>query len=140
MQPGAPLTILLKPSRRLLAIQLAVHGIAAASVLLSSIPGWMAALTLVLVGYSLARLRGASFPVRLILRDQGQFETVGAGDTATEALVHPQTVVMAALIVLLYRQEGRVRSLTLASDSLAPEDARQLRLWLRWRAAAGQPA
>ncbi|MBK9349371.1 MAG: hypothetical protein IPN05_03890 [Sulfuritalea sp.] len=140
MQPGAPLTILLKPSRRLLAIQLAAHGIAAASVLLSSIPGWMAALTLVLVGYSLARLRGASFPVRLILRDQGQFETVGAGDTATEALVHPQTVVMAALIVLLYRQEGRVRSLTLAGDSLAPEDARQLRLWLRWRAAPGQPA
>ncbi|MBK7014874.1 MAG: hypothetical protein IPH39_04680 [Sulfuritalea sp.] len=140
MQPGAPLTILLKPSRRLLAIQLAVHGIAAASVLLSSIPGWMAALTLVLVGYSLARLRGASFPVRLILRDQGQFETVGAGDTATEALVHPQTVVMAALIVLLYRQEGRVRSLTLAGDSLSPEDARQLRLWLRWRAAPGQPA
>jgi hypothetical protein len=140
MQPGAPLTILLKPSRRLLAIQLAAHGIAAASVLLSSIPGWMAALTLVLVGYSLARLRGASFPVRLILRDQGQFETVGAGDTATEALVHPQTVVMAALIVLLYRQEGRVRSLTLAGDSLSPEDARQLRLWLRWRAAPGQPA
>ena len=140
MQPGAPLTILLKPSRRLLAIQLAVHGIAAASVLLSSIPGWMAALTLVLVGYSLARLRGASFPVRLILRDQGQFETVGADDTVTEALVHPQTVVMAALIVLLYRQEGRVRSLTLAGDSLSPEDARQLRLWLRWRAAPGQPA
>ena len=140
MQPGAPLTIHLKPSRRLLAIQLAAHGIAAASVLLSSIPGWMAALTLVLVGYSLARLRAARFPVRLILRDQGQFATVGAGDTATEALVHPQTVVMAALIVLLYRQEGHVRSLTLASDSLAPEDARQLRLWLRWRAAAGQPA
>ena len=140
MQPGAPLTIPLKASRRLLAIQLAAHGIAAASVLLSSIPGWMAALTLVLVGYSLARLRGASFPVRLILRDQGQFETVGAGDTATEALVHPQTVVMAALIVLRYRQEGHVRSLTLAGDSLSPEDARQLRLWLRWRAAAGQPA
>ena len=140
MQPGAPLTIPLKASRRLLAIQLAAHGIAAASVLLSSIPGWMAALTLVLVGYSLARLRAASFPVRLILRDQGQFETVGADDTVTEALVHPQTVVMAALIVLLYRQEGRVRSLTLAGDSLSPEDARQLRLWLRWRAAPGQPA
>ncbi|MBP6636353.1 MAG: hypothetical protein KA179_01625 [Sulfuritalea sp.] len=140
MQPGAPLTIPLKPSRHLLAIQLAAHGIAAASVLLSSIPGWMAALTLVLVGYSLARLRAARFPVRLILRDQGQFETVGADDTATEALVHPQTVVMAALIVLLYRQEGRVRSLTLASDSLAPEDARQLRLWLRWRAVPSQPA
>ena len=140
MQPGAPLTIPLKASRRLLAIQLAAHGIAAASVLLSSIPGWMAALTLVLVGYSLARLRAASFPVRLILRDQGQFETVGADDTVTEALVHPQIVVMAALIVLLYRQEGHVRSLTLASDSLAPEDARQLRLWLRWRAVPSQPA
>jgi hypothetical protein len=109
MQPGAPLTIPLKPSRRLLAIQLAgawhCRGFGTAQF----DSGWLAAFALMLVGYSLARLRAASFPVRLVLRDQGHFETVGADDTVTEALVHPQTVVMAELIVLLYRQEGRLR-------------------------------
>jgi hypothetical protein len=50
MQPAAPRTILLKPSRRLLAIQLAAHLLAAVAVLASSIPGWVAALLLLLVG------------------------------------------------------------------------------------------
>jgi hypothetical protein len=42
------------------------------------------------------------------------------------------------LVVLLYRQEGRLRGLTLLGDSLTAEDFRQVRLWLRWRSTAAQ--
>jgi hypothetical protein len=33
------------------------------------------------------------------------------------------------------RLEGKSVALTLAPDSMADEDLRQLRLWLRWKAA-----
>jgi hypothetical protein len=48
-------------------------------------------------------------------------------------------LVLSFLVVLLYRQQGRLRSLTLPGDSLAAEDFRQLRLWLRWQSAAARP-
>ncbi len=139
MQPVAPLTIHLAPSRRLLAIQLAAHFVAVAAVLVAGIPGWVAALLLMLVGYSLARQRNAELPASLNLRDEGRFEKVGADGTVTEAVVLPHTLVIASLIILLYRAEGRTSAMTLASDSLAREDARELRIWLRWRARADQP-
>ena len=139
MPPVAPLTIHLNPSRRLLAIQLAAHVIAASAVLVSSVPGWVAALLLLLVGYSLARQRNAEIPTSLILRDAGRFEKVGADGTVTEAEVHPHTMVISPLIVLLYRQDDRTGALVLANDSLSPGNARELRLWLRWRARAAQP-
>ena len=72
----------------------------------------------------------------LVLGGDGEIEIVGADGTAKEAVVHPHTVVLSFLVVLLYRSEGRLRSLTLLGDSLADEDFRQLRLWLRWRPAA----
>ncbi len=140
MQPVAPRIIHLKPSRRLLAIQLVAHLLAAGSVLLGAIPGWVAAGLLAAVAYSLARVRNARLPARLILLGNGQFEKVGADGTASSARVHPHTLVLAGLIVLLYREQGHLKAMTLAVDSLAGEDARELRLWLRWRAAADPPA
>jgi hypothetical protein len=44
------------------------------------------------------------------------------------------------LVVLLYRQQGRLHSMTLLGDSISEEDFRQLRLWLRWRSTATKPA
>ena len=140
MPPVAPLTIHLKPSRRLLVIQLAAHLLAVASVLVAAIPGWVAALLLILIGYSLTRQRNAKLPASLILHDAGRFERVGADATVTEATIHPHTMVIAPLIVLLYRAKGRTSAMTLASDSLSPSDARELRLWLRWRTSAAKPA
>ena len=45
-------------------------------------------------------------------------------------------VVLPFLVVLLYRSEGRLCTLTLLGDSLPADQFRQLRLWLRWRPAA----
>jgi hypothetical protein len=75
----------------------------------------------------------------IVLRGDGNIEIVGADATANEAVVHPHTLVLSFLVVLLYRQQGRLRFLTLPGDSLAAEDFRQLRLWLRWQSAAARP-
>ncbi|MDP2134149.1 MAG: hypothetical protein Q8J99_11105 [Sulfuritalea sp.] len=140
MKPVAPLSISLKPSRRLLLVQALAHLAAAAAVLASHIPSWTAALLLLLVGASLAHGRRPPAVTALVLRGDGRLETVGADGTASEAAVHSHTLVLAFLVVLLYRQQGRLRALTLFADSLSAEDFRQLRLWLRWRATAAQPA
>ncbi|KAF0165008.1 MAG: hypothetical protein FD157_1689 [Rhodocyclaceae bacterium] len=139
MKPVAPLSVSIRPSRRLLLIQLTAHVVAAGAVLAATVPSWLAAVLLLLIGASLARLRAVSPVASLVLRGDGRLETVGADGTATEVVVHPHTFVLSFLVVLLYRQQGRLRSLTLLADSLAAEDYRQLRLWLRWRSTAANP-
>lgn len=140
MKPAAPLSIPLKPSRRLLAAQIAAHVLAAFAVLASTIPGWLAALLLVAVGYSCSRLRPSGLPASLTLHADGRCEKVGADGTAIDVPVHPQTMVLPWLVVLLHRQQGRVLALVLAADSMDAEHGRQLRVWLRWRVRAVQPA
>jgi toxin CptA len=146
MKPVASLLVLIRPSRRLQLIQSLAHVVAAAAVLSSIIPPWLAVTLLLLVGASLARLRRPSPVAGLLLRGDGGLETLCAGgdpkgvqNTTSEVMVHPHTLVLSFIVVLLYRQEGRLRSLVLLADSLEPEDFRQLRLWLRWRSTATHP-
>jgi len=139
MKPVAPLSVSIKPSRRLLLIQSFAHVVAAGAVLSAVLPSWLASILLLLIGASLACLRGMSPVEGMVLSRDGRFEIVGADGTASEAIVHPHTLVLSFLVLLLYRQEGRLRSVTLLADSLAAEDFRQLRLWLRWRSTAAHP-
>ena len=140
MKPVASLSVSLKPSQRLLVIQSLAHVAAAGSVLASSLPAWLAVVLLLLTGASLARIRRPPAVASLVLGGDGMFEIVGADGTANEAVVHPHTVVLSFLVVLLYRQQGRLHSMTLLGDSISEEDFRQLRLWLRWRSTATKPA
>ncbi len=140
MKPVASLSISLKPSRRLLLIQSLAHLVAAGVVLAANLPPWMTAVLLLLAGASLARVRRPLAVVSVIMGGDGSIEIVGADGTASEAVVHPHTLVLSFLVVLLYRCHGRLHALTLFGDSLAEEDFRQLRLWLRWRPTATNPA
>jgi toxin CptA len=140
MKPVASLPLSLKPSQRLLAIQSLAHLVAAGAVLGANLPTWLAAACLLLVGASLARVRRPLAVAGVVLGGDGGIEIVGADGTASEATVHPHTLVLSFLVVLLYRQQGRLRALTLLEDSLSDGDFRQLRLWLRWRSAAINPA
>jgi toxin CptA len=139
MKPLAPFPVALKPSQRLLAIQSLAHLVAAGAALAANLPAWLAAVCLLLVGASMAHLRHPLKVSSLVLGGDGAIEIVGADGTANEAVVHPHTVVLSFLVVLLYRSQGRLRALTLLGDSLAEEDFRQLRLWLRWRSTAANP-
>jgi hypothetical protein len=136
MKRVAPFSISITPSRRLLLIQSLAHITAAMAVLAATVPSWLTAALLMVIGASLARLRRALPVAGLVLNGDGRLEIVGADGTASEVAVHPHTFVVSFLVVLLYRQERRLRALTLLADSLAVEDFRQLRLWLRWRSSA----
>jgi hypothetical protein len=140
MKPVASLSFALKPSRRLLLIQSLAHLVAAGAVLAANLPPWMTAILLLLAGASLARVRRPLTVASVIMGGDGSIEIVGADGTASEAVVHPYTLVLSFLVVLLYRCQGRLRAVTLLGDSLAEEDFRQLRLWLRWRPTATNPA
>ena len=140
MKPVASLIIPLWPSRRLLLVQSMAHLVAAGAVLACTIPSWLAALLLLLVGLSFARQRRLLPVAAIILRGDGNIEIVGADATAIEAVIHRHTLVLPFLVVLLYRQQGRLRSLTLPGDGLDAEDFRQLRLWLRWQSTAARLA
>jgi toxin CptA len=140
MKPVASLSVSLKPSQRLLAIQSLAHLVAAGAVLAANLPAWLAAILLLLTGASLAHVRRPLPVASLILGGDGGIEIVGADGTASKALVHRHTLVLSFLVVLLYRSQGRLRSMTLLEDSLPDGDFRQLRLWLRWRSAATNPA
>ena len=140
MKPVATLPVHLKPSPRLLVIQSLAHLVAAGAVLAANLPRWLAAVCLLLVGASLARVRRPLQVSSLVLGGDGAIEIVGADGTTSEAVVHPHTLVLAFLVVLLYRQQGRLRSMALLGDSLPEEDFRQLRLWLRWRSTAANSA
>jgi len=140
MKPVAPFPVSLKPSQRLLAIQSLAHLVAAGAVLAASLPASMTVFLLLLTGASLARVRRPLPVAAVILRGNGTIEIVGADGTASDAVVHPHTVVLSFLVVLLYLQQGRLRSMTLLGDSMSAGDFRQLRLWLRWRSVAANPA
>ena len=140
MKPVASLSFSLKPSRRLLLIQSLAHLVAAGAVLAATLPAWLAVIFLLLLGASLAHMRRQLPVVSLRLSGDGVIEIVGADGTASEAVAHPHTLVLSFLVVLLYRQQDRLRSMTLLEDSLTAEDFRQLRLWLRWRSTATKPA
>ena len=140
MKPSAPLSITLKSSSRLLAAQLGAHLLAAFALLASNLPGWLAALLLMAIGFSVARLRKLDLPAGLVLHADGRCEKVGAEQTAIEVEVLLQSVVLSWLVVLLHRHQGRVGAWVLVGDSMSAEDFRQLRVWLRWRVAGARPA
>lgn len=140
MKSAAAAGVSLKPSRRLLWGLTLAHIVALGSVLAATLPSWLTAFLLLAVGASLARLRRVRAVKGLTLHGDGRLEIVGADGTAGEALIQPHTVVWSFMVVLLYRQDGRLRSIVLLGDSFDPGDFRQLRIWLRWRASASIPA
>jgi toxin CptA len=139
MKAGGPLAVALKPSRRLFLFQVVAHALAAGAVLAATVPSWLVALLLLPIAISLAYMRRKGRPAGLILSADGGLEIVGAGGTASDAVLHPHSLVLSFLVVLLYRQEGSLHALTLLGDSVTAEDFRQVRLWLRWRSMAAQP-
>lgn len=70
----------------------------------------------------------------MVLRPDRRIELIDATGAVCETDVDPHTTVISFLVVLLFRTDGRSGALTLAGDSMAAEDFRHLRVWLRWYA------
>lgn len=135
-----PARLSLKPSRRLACLIGVIHGVAAFSFLLSSLPAlWMIAGLLGLVVSLVRALRHArrAMPVAIVLTESGELHVHdGAIDHGPfPALAGSRDLGWA---VWLAWQEGGLsrRHLMLMPDALADVDAwRYLRIWLRHKAA-----
>jgi hypothetical protein len=125
--------ISIAPSLRLRALVLIGHCIGGVSVLLASVSPGLTVVLLVLVGASLARLRRPKAALNLRLHADGRLEVLANDGTAEWVEVHPHTLALPFLIVLIYRRQGRLESYAALPDSLAADDFRQLTIWLRWR-------
>lgn len=138
-----PVVILtLRPSPRLDILLLAAHGVALAVVSVISIPDWIRLVLLLMVccsaGLVWQRDHGRERIVKLMLRADGKLEYIRLNGESGEAQPHPHTTVTPQLTILLLRLGKRIEALVLLPDSLHAEEYRQLRLWLRWQAAANE--
>ena len=72
----------------------------------------------------------------LTLKADGSLEIERRGGVRSQARVSPRTTVLSWLVVLQFDMDGKISALTLPRDALTDSDHRQLRLWLRWKAAS----
>ncbi len=135
----------LAPSRRLAVILVAGHAAVAVLLLLLDVAiGWKAA-ALALVSASLwFELRvilhiSARAVTALQIAADGRFSIRLRSGTWRVCEVLGSTTVTAPLTVLNLRPEGarRIRSVVILADSMAADDFRRLRTWLRWRTQDG---
>jgi hypothetical protein len=135
MQSVAPVFVALQSSRQLPVLLAFAHVLSAIAVLLSSIPGWLAGILLLVIGASYAHSRNLPRPEALLLMGDGRFEKVGTGGTALN--LHSSSALLGSLVVMRYRDDGAMHSLVLLSDCFVQaDDWRRFRRWLIWNANA----
>lgn len=136
-----PVTLALHPSRRLSLLLLAIHGGALGLVVAIPLSPWVKLILLLGVLWSAWRaanhIQGRQRIVRLTLRGDGLVDYHRFSGQGGESRIHPHTTVMPWLTVVLLRSYGQLEPLeplVLLPDSLAAEEFRKLRLWLRCQA------
>lgn len=152
-----PLNIALQPSGRLLALTCSVLLLAAGSVLVCAMAALPKAALLAAITFAApwviwreVLLRAPDSAATLRFREDRVEMGLRAG-RCWSGRVLPSSVALPWLVVLAARDEGgrRRRYLTLFPDSVAPEQWRELQVWLRWGiplrparsdGAAGSPA
>jgi hypothetical protein len=132
-----PLSIAIRPSRRLVVVMAFSHALALISLATLMLPllvrfglGIAVLVSLLLVLHNLR-----SQPViRLFLGAKGELEIeqkVGARETAE---ILPETTLFPWMILLAWRNDGKRHVRVLLADSFDGDDLRRLRVWLGWRA------
>jgi toxin CptA len=134
-----------QPSRYLVILLAAMHGMAAAIVLLLNLPWeWKSALLAAVLASMLyyllrdALLRLPSSCIGLFLGEQGGITLLRRDGRQVPCRILPASVVTPRLTVLNILAEGDCfkRTLVILPDSLKAELFRQLRVWLKWHQLA----
>lgn len=131
-----PIRVGLRRSRFMVIAAVLVHGTALTAVLATAWPMALSTLLACLVvGHGLWALRTINrYCYSLRLYADGQF---AFGDDLTKYVVSPGSYVHPWLTVFRFRGAGgRLRSVVVLPDSTSFDEARQLRLWLRWKVSA----
>jgi len=128
-----PVTIEIKPSRRLRAALVSVH-LAALSGLAMTLPSWGLALAAPLLLLSLLHAWRRLVPVRITLRQDGTAALETPDGAAVECEVLPGSTAFNWLMVCRVRLEKTAgqRALVILRDSVPEEGFRRLQVWLRW--------
>jgi toxin CptA len=129
-----PIEVTVRPSLNLRLGLAGLHALAIASLCMADLPpSWQIAGSLLLALSLIYYIRPhtplsvkAGLDGNLELKLHGRWQQVE---------VLPQKIVLPALTVVRYRppHRSRTQSLVITSDSLAADDFRRLRVWLRWR-------
>lgn len=132
-----PVTLDIKPSRRLRAALVFAHSAAVLALWLGTLDGWLALAGSALLAFSLVLHWRRQQAWRLRLAADGVLYRLVANDDAAKMKVLPGAVVTRWLVVARVRDErgGKVRALLVLSDCLSPDEFRALRVWLRWLAS-----
>ena len=137
-----PIRIGLRRSRLLSWLLVVLHVLAAGSLFLAPWPAVARYSLMALVVLSAWHTLQPPTIVGLRLGENGEFGFLSPGGDFLPVTVQPDSAVFSWLIVLRVRKVGqcRVHSLALFRDSMAAEQFRLLRLWLRWLANPGRRA
>ena len=136
------LKVSLRPSLILAAILLAAHGAAIAVIAVVSMPLWLQLSAIAALAASLtfnirqaALLRSPDAVIAIEIASDNTFSIQTRRGDWLECEVLGNTYVSSFLTILNLRQtdNGAVRRAVILPDSIAAEDFRQLRVWLRWK-------
>ncbi len=131
-----PLVIETQASVTAKGLLIALHLAALAALLLAWLPTSFQLGGIALLGASL--WANWKRPVALRLRGKADGQLEIWRDSVWKPLeLRPDSVVLAWLIVLRWRDGKKSHSLTLPLDALPGDDHRRLRVWLRWKAVVG---
>ncbi len=109
------------------------HGLALLAVWLAATlsVNWQAVVTLVLIASVIHYFRRLQDGISALEADDSGYRLLDRGTWLVVQMRH--AFVTATLTVIEFKQtDGRVLSLVLLPDSLAADDYRRLRIWLRW--------
>jgi hypothetical protein len=127
-----PLRIVLQPSRYLLALLIAVHGLAGAALWLADLRwGWR------LAGVAGLLASAVLYGIRRAPCDAVEIDDQGSWRVARQGRWHEASLIEAYVsplltVIRLRREDGKRLALTLLPDSLAQDDFRRLRVILKW--------
>ena len=145
VDPAHMVTIDLRPSRQLALVLALAYAAAAGASLLPGLPlpaggalllGLAASCVHAVRGRAL--LRAASSVIGLKMEEDGRLWVRTAGEGWSSATLLDSTFVNPWLTVVSVATRGRHRAhhAVILTDSMAAEDFRKLRVWLRWRGGA----
>jgi len=133
-----PLLIETQASATARMLLIALHLAALAALFLALLPAVARLAGIALLGASLWMAWKQPVAVRLRAKADGKLECWR--DSAWKPLeLRPDSVALAWLIVLRWREDGRRHSLALPPDALSGDEHRRLRVWLRWKAGVAAP-
>lgn len=122
----------MRQSRLLLALVIGAHGLALLALWLTALStAWKTAPAFVLIASAIHYFRRLQDGITALEADGSGYRLLDRGTWLDVQMRH--ALVTATLTVIEFKQaNGRPLSLVLLPDSIAADDYRRLRIWLRW--------